>query len=468
MAGTRIRWVWVVLAGLAPAGRPARAELLYFQDGGRLHVAAEVRDGLVRIKGATEDYVFRTADFRAIVPGHNPEQDWQARRATALESGPEARFSAAWWALENGLIPEAVAMLRATHADRAHPPTARLVAILDRLAPHLPDPDASSLLHAIGIPLDSARSRHVLLYHETTQEKAAAQLDLLERVLTAFYLALTADGIDLEPPAEKLVFVALRDQADYLAFLRSQHAGAFATTYGYYHPAYRAVVTFDLRTAPRWASAYRALERAHGDSPHGARTAAELDDPRTRNLQRQRLLQEMEVRANADGTAAHELVHALTIASGLAPTPEAFPHWLHEGLAGQFEVVRGGRWAGVGQPHDLRLGDWRKVEPAPNLEGLIRDRGFGQGYKAAVYARSWALVRFLRGAHSGRFLQFLELLRNPPENGVAPRFATRFQAIFGPDLAAFETEWTRFFQGIHTTLEDFAPQTPAGSPNSCD
>ena len=468
MATNRMRWGGLVLSALALA-TPARAELLYFKDGGRLHVAAEVLDGQVRVKGATEDYLFPTEDFLEIVPGHDPEREWKARRETALASGPEVRFAAACWAIENGLIPEAVAMLRATHAaDRAHQPTARLVALLDRLDPPSPDPDPFSLLKSIGVPLDRTSSRHIVLYHETTREQAEARLDMLERVLTAFYLVLTADGFELEPPDEKLVFVALRDQSDYLAFLRSQRAGAFSTTYGYYHPAYRAVITFDLRTAPRWASAYQSLERMRSRVPFALTSPTALSDPRMRNLQRRRLLQEMEIRANADGTAAHELVHALTRASGLAPTPEVFPHWLHEGLAAQFEVVRGGRWAGVGQPHDLRLSDWRKVEPAPNLDGLIRDRGFGHGYQSGLYARSWALVQFLRSAHSSQFLKFLQLLRSPPDKPGSPRFATCFLSVFGSDLDEFETDWTRFFEDIHTPLEDFAPKNSSGSPDARD
>jgi Protein of unknown function (DUF1570) len=450
-----------MLLAVALGSSPARAELLYFKDGGRLHVAAEVRDGEVRIKGATEEYVFPTGDFLKIVPGHNPEREWPARREAALKSGAEARFAAASWALENGLVPQSVAMLRAAHSmDGAHQPTARLVELLDGLDRPAPDPDSSSLLKAIGISLEVARSRHVVLYHERSRTEADAQLDLLERVLTAYYLTFAADGLDLELPDEKLVFVALNRQSDYLAFLRSQHAGAFSTTYGYYHPAFRAVVTFDLRTAPRWASAVRGFDRARSALPIASSSPDALDDPTMRNLQRQRVLQEMEIRANTDGTVAHELIHALTRASGLSPAAERFPQWLHEGLAAQFEVVRGGRWAGVGQAHDLRLGDWRKVEAASNLEGLIRDRGFGQGYKPSVYARSWAAVAFLRHARSSQFLEFLERLEHPPDRASAQYFATRFCAAFGSDLTGLEAEMTRYFRGVKTPLEESAPETP--------
>ena len=50
------------------------------------------------------------------------------------------------------------------------------------------------------------------------------------------------------------------------------------------------------------------------------------------------------------GTAAHEMIHQLAADSGLLPHHDAFPTWLHEGFAAQFEVIRGGRWAGIGRP----------------------------------------------------------------------------------------------------------------------
>ena len=62
------------------------------------------------------------------------------------------------------------------------------------------------------------------------------------------------------------------------------------------------------------------------------------------------------------GTAAHEMIHQLAADSGLLPRHDAFPYWLHEGFAAQFEVIRGGRWAGIGRAHDLRLIDWRNIQ----------------------------------------------------------------------------------------------------------
>src|SRR5262249_36185174 len=83
----------------------------------------------------------------------------------------------------------------------------------------------------------------------------------------------------------------------------------------------------------------------------------------------------------------------------LAPQHDDLPLWLHEGLATQFEVIRGGRWAGFGRAHDLRLPDWRRIDPRPRLVPLLRDAGFGHGYQRDAYAAAWALVYYLRKEH---------------------------------------------------------------------
>ena len=90
-----------------------------------------------------------------------------------------------------------------------------------------------------------------------------------------------------------------------------------------------------------------------------------------------------------------------------------FPYWLHEGFAAQFELIRGGRWAGISRANDLRLPDWRGLQPAARLERLVRDADFGRGYQRDLYAQAWALVYYLRTRHPDEFLTFLDLLRNP-------------------------------------------------------
>ena len=147
--------------------------------------------------------------------------------------------------------------------------------------------------------------------------------------------------------------------------------------------------------------------------------------------------------------------------SGLAPDPGDFPLWLHEGFAAQFEVIRGGRWAGVGRAHDLRLPDWRSAGPPAALEPLIRDDGFGHGYRRDLYARCWSLVYFLRKTRPREFSAYLDLLRLPdpdPRLEDDPsRFEWAFRSAFGDDLRALESEWHAFIDKTRTPLEENAP-----------
>ena len=82
-------------------------------------------------------------------------------------------------------------------------------------------------------------------------------------------------------------------------------------------------------------------------------------------------------------------------------------------MAAQFEVIRGGRWAGISRAHDLRLPDWRRIQSPLRLERLVRDAGFGRGYQRDLYAQAWALVYYLRTQHPQQFLTFIDLLRSP-------------------------------------------------------
>jgi hypothetical protein len=184
---------------------------------------------------------------------------------------------------------------------------------------------------------------------------------------------------------------------------------------------------------------------------------------------RQRLILDLDRRAIDWGTAAHETIHQLVAASGLSPRHGDFPLWLHEGFAAQFEVVRGGRWAGIGRAHDLRLPDWRAINPAPRLAPLLRDVGLGRGYQRDLYAQAWALVYYLRKQHPRQFLTFLDLLRTSNDDGSSQsdRTVAAFRRAFGEDLDRLESDWHHFMGTLQTPLEseattdDPAPSAPA-------
>ena len=396
------------------------------------HVVIELPEG---------KYEFLREDFRKLVPGFTPQREWDARRQEAQSAGFTARYEAVWWAIENGLASEAAAELRASHGTtRTHAPTARMVAALDKLDGRATDPELLRVPQGPG-NLDQHRSGpHVVLLHQPgRRHEAEERVALLERVITGYYLLFAAQGIELSVPTRRLIFAWFADQKDYLAFLHSQNADAFATTRGYYHPTWNAVVAYDAPSSDRQQSGQetasarreelrqfqttvdRLPARARlrvtltGESARtlGRADALALIDRLEREVRREELLLDLERRAINDGTATHEMIHLLAANSGLLPRHDAFPIWLQEGLAMQFEVIRGGRWAGIGRVHDLRLPDWRRIQPPPPLEPLVRDTGYGRGYQRDLYAQAWSLVYYLRAQHPEQFLTFLDLLRSP-------------------------------------------------------
>jgi hypothetical protein len=439
--------------------------------GGRVQLpTSAAADGTFRLELPDGPVQFAASDFRKIVPGYCPERTLAARLQNAPVEGADDRLVLAWWALEHGLTPQAETLLRAAHlADPGQPAVARMVAALDRLdrsgSRSDPGPELDEVYRALGGSFNAVRGPHVLLLHQRTEAEAAERLDLLERVVRTYYLWLAAQGLELPVPAERLVSAWFAEQRDYLAFLHAEGADVFRTTLGYYHPTLQAVVTFDVRSSKAWApgsalaltrpSATPAEETALGGALALTRPSGTLSQGE-RDWARRRVLLETERRAVELGTAVHEMIHLLVARSGLEPRHGAFPLWLHEGLAAQFEVVRGGRWAGFGRAHDLRLPDWRKIDPPARLVPLIRDAGFGHGYDRSAYAAAWALVYYLRKEHPREFLTLVDLLRTPDAEvrPRADRTVALFSAALGTDLQGLEADWHRYMAQVRTPLEE--------------
>lgn len=440
----------VALVGLVAAGVPSSAELVYFARGGQAQLSATSEGDEVRLETPDGPRVFPRSDFLAIVPGHRPAEEWAARREAASGRGTaEARFAAFWWALENGLTSEAVAYLGAIKSEGTnHDPTSRAASAAEALALPCPDPDLERVRARLSpIRFREVRSAHVVLLHQVGEAEAQERLDVIERVVRTFTLTFAARGADISSPRRRLISVYFAERRDYVRFLRASGAGAFDDTQGYYHPGLHAVFAFDARSTEE----HRAGRRAIANRAREGASRSELDH--------RALMLDLGRRTTDLGIAAHETAHQLTAESGLAPRPDDFPTWLHEGLAAQFEVVRGGRWAGFGRANDLRLPDWRTIRPRPRLVPLIRDAGFGHGYRRDLYAESWALVHFLWKTRPREFLTFLERLRTPsPDTQSRPdRTLKAFRAAFGDDLGAVEAAWHRDLDGLRTPLESSRP-----------
>ena len=70
-------------------------------------------------------------------------------------------------------------------------------------------------------------------------------------MITGYYLLFAAQGIEVSVPRRHLISAWFANQKDYLAFLRSENAQVFATTRGYFHPTWNAVVAYGATVATR-------------------------------------------------------------------------------------------------------------------------------------------------------------------------------------------------------------------------
>ncbi len=480
------------LIGLLTLGSVACADLVYFTKGGNAQLPATVEGNRVLLSMPDGQVEVSRENIRKIIPGFWPEAEWPARIREAQAQGFDARFAAAWWALENGLTREAAELVRALHRENAkHLPSARMAVVLDRLDQPCADPDFAAFQKALGTQMTVARGPHVILLHQHPEADATERIAMLENVITGFYLLFAAEGIELAAPRQRLVSAWFADKKDFLAFLHAEAADAFATTRGYFHPTWGAVVAFDARSTDQQRTPREKLDKRNAElrrfaqqldaAPARARIRIELGGEPVRTVGRtearaaiarvegeitcETMLLDLDRRSIDLGTAGHEMIHQLAVESRLVPRHDAFPHWLHEGLAAQFEVIRGGRWSGISRAHDLRLPDWRRIEGPIPLERLVRDGGFGRGYQRDPYAQAWALVYYLRTRHSREFLTFLDLLRGPEDHGEpdspAPTRSDRvfqaFQRAFGPDLEALERDWRAFMSTVKTPLEQNQP-----------
>jgi hypothetical protein len=448
------------LLGLCPA---ANADLLTFASGGTVELPAEIEGDTVRLLAPGRTYSFLRSDFVSILPRLSTQQEWVRRERRAQGGDASERLTAARWAWTHGLTREAEALLRET--DRLRPAdmrVARLVRCLDALKTQWRLPDPAAMTGDLGGKFSVTEGPHVVLLHQHSEREAAERVELLEQVITSFFLDFEDLGISLDPPRMRLVSVWFSERPSYLAYLERQGATVFRSTRGYHHPTRGIVVTYDARSDSEQALAREAIEREEARLQTMTATDLLADSSagrKAREVQRQRLLLELRSSELDLGTAAHETIHQLVAQTHLAPSYAAFPVWLHEGLAMQYEPVVGGRWAGPAPACALRLRDYRAMAKPPRLSELLEDRGLGRGYRRDPYAAAWAWVHFLRAERPDVWLTMLDRLRT--QNGGAGSPCERATSVLASIDPTPPGGWERLWHTRTAALE--VPGRPTSS-----
>ena len=185
------------------------------------------------------------------MPGFWPPTEWEGRRRQARAAGFEARFAAAWWAIENGLTIEVAPELRELHAlDPNHAPTARMTARLDRLGRALYRPRVRPLSEGprdrdqgrpraardLAPPAFRRRSRRANRAARASDHRLSPAVRRAGRRTCASH----AGGWCLPGlPIKRIIWL----------FFDRKTPTAFATTRGYFHPTWNAVVAYDARSS---------------------------------------------------------------------------------------------------------------------------------------------------------------------------------------------------------------------------
>lgn len=434
MPPTFNRALCLIAALCVGAQTSTRADDIELTSGLKLPLESVVDGDSIKIEGPSGTLVLPTRLIRERTAHARPERDWPSRLDAAKRQGANEQLQAAIWAIDHALIREGVAALRAIHAaEPQHQPTARMVAALEKLAAPCPAADRQPALASSLGRFETAAGPHIVISHQHSLSDVNERIQLLERVLMTFYLDFAALGIDLPPPRHRLRCLWFSRQAEYQAYLRAHGAAAFLNTRGHYNPSLNVVAFYDARDDAAQRRARAELDRRISELA-AARPANSNDEILL--LEARSLALDAECRELDLSVAAHEFVHQLIDNSTLCPRPGAFPKWLSEGLAMQYEPVRATRWGGPGGFNRLRDRDWSSLNSYPNIEYILNPSTFARGYRENAYAGAWVLVRHLRSARPGAFVALFDALRAPTPSHDRPELTARqaLEASFGAEF----------------------------------
>jgi Protein of unknown function (DUF1570) len=329
-------------------------------------------------------------------------------------------YQTGWKALEQGEIEEAERAFREAHfTDPKFEPASSLVRCLDRLKTPFKRSTFERLSKIAPGQFQQAESDHIILLHQHESGESRQRIAELERVLVGFYLLFEGLGLSPQPASERLVVVWYRDAQGFREFLKRDADEVLSQTSGYYSPSRRVLATIDARSDSWYQQGLLRLPKSDG-------------------LARDRLEQ---TRVAADlGNAAHELIHALLLQSGVIRPDAEVPLWLQEGIATQFEVVTGGHWGGFGRVNQERLKQLRAARSPISLSSLLADQGFGHGQRPGLYGAAWAWVYYLRTKHATDFVSLFDTLNVRTDAESEPTNLIQMQQ--------WESDWRGFVDGL--------------------
>ena len=289
-----------------------------------------------------------------------------------------------------------------------------------------------ALASTIGLPLQVHETDRFLVLSAPNSASATTIERILDQVCLRFYEQFDKAGFKPRTLPDKLVWVCFDSYDAFEAYGRKADGAEVSWMDAYYsHRTNRVAMTIagvrpsaNVQQHRSGSSGYLA---ASGD-PGAGHAASDTLNVRT---------------------ITHELTHQLAFNSGLQRRGAAYPFWLTEGLATNFEAD-GADGVALGREdsrHRQRLIGAKRGGNLIAMEEFVGMTQCPAGQGAATreaYAQAWGFFRYLLETRPAAFRKYLAELSSPmlPQQTSAS-LRSRFVAIMGP-IKPLEEGFLRF------------------------
>lgn len=353
----------------------------------------------------------------------------QARGSTPpagqRESPAQAALQRGWQSMQAGHLREADLWLRAawTHADTRREAAESLWALHE--SPNFAvDADEKAIREAeatLGASFGRSESAHFIVLSDSDPAWVRSRLSMMEQARREFFRVARSLNLPVVPHERKLLCILIESYDDFVAYSGEHDGISAAWIAGYYSLPHNRVVFYNDVNGPAFSPRLASLaerQRAGRVRHAGADAPTGVHEARDPGREAEQAMRDVERLASDFSVAktVHETVHLLAFNTGLQSPTRAYPIWLSEGLASNFETpdTSGAFGPGIGQSERertfARLLESGRLMPMSRLIGLAEVPPDEPQAVEQVYAQGHVLFAHLfatRRVSLGRYFEEL-------------------------------------------------------------
>lgn len=385
----------------------------------------------------------------------------QARGATPpgsqRESPARAALDRGWQAMQAGHLREADLWLRAawTHVETRRDASESLWALHESPGFSV-DIDEKAIRDAeatLGTEFRRSTSEHFIALSDGDPAWVRSRLLMMERTRREFFRVARALNVPVVPHERKLLCILIESYDDFVAY-SNEHDGISATWIaGYYSLPHNRVVFYNDVNGPAFSPRLATLaerQRASRVRHAGAEAPGGAHEVRDAGREAEQAMREVERLASDFSVAktVHETVHLLAFNTGLQSPSRAYPIWLSEGLASNFETPDTSGTFGPGVGSSERQRTFARLLEGGRLMSLERLVGLAEVPRdepqavEQVYAQGHMLFAHLFATRRVSLGRYLEELGSRTGTTSAADHRRIFERSFG-SLRDIEDELAR-------------------------